>query len=274
MENEQLARFCESILKPVCLKYIQTWLQTATKDEIKGLKVVQAIVKHKGQKRFKTQEKVERFDIDQAKTDIRRRTMTSYYTSQYSSMSPARSHVSEILKYKKLSELNYSQILQHQVLQFIENWLHLDDEASFKDLMITFLQGLHSVCKINENMPVTSNQETFHWFSKDEKARMNFPISVKNTQTKFYERKKSRSVVAEDPKLSLNKTFYEPKFYQERMVRKMRGSGDFINWVYEQNASMYQQSFASKINNNPAEKAKPANSSTVIRVLPVSSINK
>jgi hypothetical protein len=248
-------------------------LQTATKDEIKGLKVVQAIVKHKGQKRFKTQEKVERYDIDQARSDIRRRTMTSFYTSQFSSMSPDRHHVSEILKYKRLPELNYSQILQPQALQCIENWLKLDDDPSFKDLLITFLQGMHSVCKINENLPVTSNQETFHWFSKDEKERMNFPISVKSTTNKFFSKAKSRSVVAEQVKPDMNRSFYEPKFYQDRMVRKMRGSGDFINWVYDQNASMYQQSFASKINKIPTEKAKPANSSTVIRVLPKTSLN-
>lgn len=273
MDNSQLAPFLESIVKAYCSKYISTWLQTATNDEIKGLKVVQAIIKHKGQKRFKVHEKQERFDIDQAKNDVRRRTMTSFYTSHYSSASPSHSHISEILKYKKLSELPYSQILTPTALQLIENWVKLDDDAKFKDLLLTFLQGVNSVCKINGNLPVTSNQDTFQWFSKEEKERMNFPVTVRNTKVQFFDRKKSHSLVSEQKDLIPLKTFYEPKFYQDRMVRKMRGSGDFINWVYDQNGSIYQHSFASRTNKIPTEKAVPANSSTVIRVLPKASVS-
>lgn len=271
MVDSQLTSFAESILKANCAKYLPTWLQTATKDEIKGLKVAQAVIKHKGQKRFKKHEKPERYDIDQAHQDIRRRTMTSYYTSQYSSVSP-NNHISEILKYKKLSELPYSQVLQPTSLSHLENWLKLDDDPKFKDLLLNFLQGINSVSKINENLPVTSNQETFYSFSKDEKARMNFPVTVKSTEVKFFEKKKSHSVVSDQNRDRPMKTFYEPKFYQERMVRKMRGSGDFINWVYDQNASMYQHSFATRTNKIPTEKAKPANSSTIIRVLPKTSV--
>lgn len=272
MDNSNFIPFLESILKPPCCRFINTWLQTATKDEIKGLKIIQAIVKHKGQKRFKKHEKQERFDIEQARQDVRRRTMTSFYSSHYGSASPSNHHMSEILKYKRLSELPYSQVLQAGVLSVVENWLKLDDDQKFKDLLLTFLQAMNSVCKINENLPVTSNQDTFQWFSKEEKERMNFPITVKNTKVQFFDRKKSHSLVNEMNTTTQIRTFYEPKFYQERMVRKMRGSGDFINWVYDQNASIYQHSFASKINKVPTEKAVPANSSTVIRVLPKASL--
>ena len=56
------------------------------------------------------------------------------------------------------------------------------------------------------------------------------------------------------------------------MIKKMRGSGDFINWVYDKNYSIYQNNYASKINKIPTTVAKPANSSTVIRVLPINTI--
>ena len=273
--NTELLSAAESIFKPACLSFLKTWLDTATKDELKGLKIIQAVIKHKGKKRFKKHTKTERIDFETAAVDMRRRTMQSYYNTQYSSVSPEKYHVSDILKFRKLSEQKYSQVLKESALQVINQWIALGDDPSFVDSLVLCLQGIHAVVKINENLPVTSNQDNFYWFTKEERSRANVPSSnFSATAPNFHPKKKSSSVVTDEMNSTPLRSFFEPSFYQERMVRKMRGSGDFINWVYDQNSSVYQNSFASKVNKNPNKVAKPANSSTVVRVLPLNSVKR
>ena len=199
--------------------------------------------------------------------------MQSYYSSSYNTSSVEQTASSEILKYKKLSELGYSKVLKDHVLLYVENWILLGDEASYKNLLITCLQGLSSVAKINENMPVTSNQDSFYWFSKEERNRsINLNSTFTTTSPNFFQKERNKSEPTQEKILKPLKSFYEPKFYQDRMIKKMRGSGDFINWVYDKNYSIYQNNYASKINKIPTTVAKPANSSTVIRVLPINTI--
>jgi hypothetical protein len=265
----------ESVFKSSYRKYIDTWIRNASTNEVKGLKVIYAIVKHRGSKRFRVDNKEKKFDLEQAAEDIRRRTMQSYYNSQYSTASPQRIHESEILKYKKLSELHYSQPLREDSLNFLEKWLQLGDDPKFKDLLVLCLQGFHSVAKINENLPVTNNQDSFYWFSKEERARSKNPSSsFTSTVNDFFPKQKTKSISINESIDIPSRSFYEPKYYQERMKRKMMGSGNFINWVYDKNSSIYQNYFAGKVNKNPAQVAKPANSSTVIRVLPISNVNR
>ncbi|OMJ77074.1 hypothetical protein SteCoe_23426 [Stentor coeruleus] len=280
-EKSHLKPVSETLFKPCYWQYIEPWLQTATKSEIKGLKILQAIAKHKGNKRFKIYEKPQQNDYESAAVDLRRKTMQSYYTTQYSSLSPERTyertHESEILNFKRLSELKYSSVLKDHILSLTEKWISLDDDIKYRDLIIITLQGFHSVCKINENVPVTTSQDTFYWFSTEERHRNNFPISTLNmTSRNFKSIPKRRNSVGIESKGPLEpmKSFFEPKYFQERMTRKMRGSGDFVTWIYDKNMSMYQNAFASKINNCPAQVAKPANSSTIIRVLPIENLNR
>ena len=153
--------------------------------------------------------------------------------------------------------------------------MELKDDQSFMDLLIACLQGFYAVVKINKNALATNNQDNFHWFSKEERSRANIPVSPLNvTAPVFFPKRHSGSVPPEGSLDKPMRSFYEPKYFQERMTRKMRGSGDFINWIHDKSFSMYQNSFASRINNNPTQVAKPANSSTVIRVLPINSINR
>lgn len=278
-EKSHLKPAAESLFKPCFWQYIEPWLQTATRFEIKGLKVLQAIAKHKGTKRFKMYEKPQRNDYESAAVDIRRKTMQSYYTTQYSSLSPdrnhERTHESEILNFKRLSELKYSSVLKDHILSLAEKWIALGDDIKYRDLIIISLQGFHSVCKINENVPVTTSQDSFYWFSAEERQRNNFPTTTLNMTSKNFKpaskRRNSVSIESKGP-LEPMRSFFEPKYYQERMTRKMRGSGDFVTWIYDKNSSMYQNAFASKINNCPAQVAKPANSSTIIRVLPIENL--
>lgn len=271
-----LKSIAENLFKPCYYQYIQPWLESATKAEIKGLKVLQSIIKHKGTKRFKPYEKPKRNDYNTVEADMRHRTMQSYYTSQYSSLSPERTHESEILNYKRFPELKYATVLKDHNISIVEKWIALNDDIQFRDLMIICLQGFNSVCKINENMPVTTTQDNFYWYSKEERSRSNLPISIAKVASPGFKTTprthKSSSVEMKTQEIS--RSFIEPKYFQDKMIRKMRGSGDFVSWVYDKNSSMYQNAFASRINNCPAQVSKPLNSSTIIRILPIDKVNR
>ncbi|OMJ71673.1 hypothetical protein SteCoe_30041 [Stentor coeruleus] len=202
--------------------------------------------------------------------------MQSYYTSQYSSLSPERTHESEILNYKRFSELKYATVLKDHNISIVEKWIALKDDIQFRDLMIICLQGFNSVCKINENMPITTTKDSFYWYSKDERSRSNLPIYTTNiTSSGFKTTPRAYKSISVEMRLpEMPQSFIEPKHFKDKMIRKMRGSGDFVSWVYDKNSSMYQNAFATRINNCPAQVAKPLNSSTIIRILPIDNVNR
>ena len=81
--NDELKTMAFEVLLEEYSQYVNVWLSTATKNEIKGLKVVNAVVKHEGKKRFKPRKKAETLNSGNSAEQLRKKYMNSYYNSEY-----------------------------------------------------------------------------------------------------------------------------------------------------------------------------------------------
>lgn len=259
---------CKGVFVGYVHEYLPVWLETATASEIKGVKVIIAVRKHKGLKKFRPQGGETGYIMPFTQEDFRKKTMQSFYGSEFGGDSPLqKTFHCDILKYKKLRELKYSEILTNEAKTCLEHWISLKDSEKYQHLALLCLQGLYSVVKTQKNITLSTTQEAFQ-VVQNEKYRkvLTKPLAkvqYSKTPAVGWKSKTDNIKIINPPE---NKVFYEPAFYQDRMKKIMRGSNYILNWVHDKNVTSYQDNYFSK-SLSKVEKA-PKQSSTVIRILP------
>ncbi|OMJ94480.1 hypothetical protein SteCoe_2388 [Stentor coeruleus] len=249
--------------------FLTLWIDSAKPDEIKGLKVINSVIKHKGKKKFRPLNNPT-FYIPTNEEEIRQRTMTSFYKNDFCSEShqtPTRPH---LLEHQKLSEIKYSEILTREALIYLENWLALKDSQCYLHYMLSCLKGMYSVITIHKPSLITINRQDY------EKFKMQPVLKYRQIYNKTPQRETIKPEIRLKDRPQTNsctpfgnttgKIFYEPAYYQDRMKRIMKGSGDILKWTYEKNVSSYQDNFMGKTLSNMV--AKPFKSSVVVKLLP------
>lgn len=265
--------FTKSIISSQYAKYVDFWLKNATKNEIKGLKVIQSIIKSEGKKRFRHQVlKATTFDLKAAEIEFRKEAMRSNYDREFGMEQLKNISGSAILRFRKLSELAFASILTKEALMYLERWISLKDNEEYQTLMLNGLRGLYSVVKIQQNLPVTQTQESFYWYSEEDQER------VKQSNRKFVQTapnyyKRSRRAVSQSNPAEI--TFEVPKYdrsiSKDRRISGLKGSGDFTSWISNLNTgkvSLYQDSFSTHFSPLRSCHKSDYNTSMAIKVVP------
>ena len=255
-----------------CHDYLEIWLEAATRDEIKGLRVIHAIRKHQGHKKFRPLNRDSSSQFPITEEDFRKKTMQTFYKAEFSGESPLeRVYHCDLLKYKKLNELKYSEILTNDTKIFLERWIALRDSEKYQQLMMTCLQAVYSVVKANNNIPLSTAQEEFKVIGRPRTRKINHSlnkIAVASRTPTIQPKIRPESRIKER---SLNpiphKIFYDPAYYKDRMTKIMRGSNNILKWVSDKNISSYQDNYFSKTICQK-QSPNPLLSSTVIKLLP------
>jgi hypothetical protein len=267
--NEDLKQASKLILKAEYLKFFDIWASTATKNELKGLKVIKAILKHQGKKRFKPKKQSEDQDIINTAEEIRKKYMKSYYKSEYCSNSILNNPETDILKYKNLNELKSSEVLNKDALAQLESWLGLGDDKYYQALMLAFLRGVYSVSRTQAYVPVSSHRDNFNWRTSSRNRSVMSTKDSKPVQS-LSVKTRAKSIEA-DLQTKPAPIQYNPIGHKLRNLQDLKGNGGITNWISNipaNNTSLYQDSFTTQSLANQKQPKKDLNTSMVFKLIP------
>jgi hypothetical protein len=271
MDGQRLAHFLEIsklVFKESLHQYLLSFLQLAKPDELKGLQVFHSVIKHKGRKRFRPTSN-SRPTFSSTEKDLRTKTMMSFYTVDFCAQQREKQQHAEILRYRTLSQLAYAELLSREALVYGEKWIALGDEPKFQHYMLECLKGFACVIKIQSEVRMSTKQEDYSMTPLVRPVKVQHEIrgnrrGVATSQEVNRRRTESRREKEEDRS---GKIFYEPSYYQDRMKKIMRGTGNILKWVHEKNISSYQDNYYTKGMGN-TQPVKPFKSSTVVKLMP------
>lgn len=143
----------QKIIQPQYLEHFADWEKFANEKERKGLKLVASIYKHKGLKKFRADppskqlesfQKSNTIDYKKAEELYRKNQITSSYSSEFGSAVKESKPQTNIFRYQKCSETEFKNVLTKLTVQFLDNWIELQDEAEFQDLVLLCLRSLNA----------------------------------------------------------------------------------------------------------------------------------
>ncbi|EAS07781.2 hypothetical protein TTHERM_00525130 (macronuclear) [Tetrahymena thermophila SB210] len=159
------------IIKPEYIKYYSDWIHTANEKEARGLQLLGAIYKHKGSKKFRAKppsvqlqqlHAQQEFDFQKAEEMYRKSQITSSYGQEFGYLQKDLKPTQNVFKYKKCSDLPFAKPLSDLAKLFIDNWIELNDELEFQELVLACLRSLHSRC-IAQEVPKTEMKTKYEW---------------------------------------------------------------------------------------------------------------
>ncbi|CAD8162623.1 unnamed protein product [Paramecium pentaurelia] len=142
-----------NIIKPEYLNYYKDWIYIASEKEARGLQLIGAIYKHKGRKLFRAkpptiqlQELTDQQELDFKKAEeMHRKNQTSTtYGTEFGYLQKLLKPQNNVFKFKKCSELEFAQPLNDLAKLFLDNWIEMNDELEFQELVLNCLRALFS----------------------------------------------------------------------------------------------------------------------------------
>lgn len=256
-----------SVLTSKVAPYSDSFLASATKNEIKGLKIISSICKHEGRKKFRPRVSQNDSVLDTTLDNLKKKYLKSNYNSEFCKESGPET---DIFKYKKLNELKCSEVLNGKCLEYVERWLGLKDDIYYQDHLLMFLRGIYSVYKSEESIPTSMHRESYSWVRAHRaSASPNKLVPLSKLKTPV-QSKRSES-------LSLSKPVHNPSSSrvspQLQALKALRGNGELTSWisnVHSKHTSQYQETYV-PIFHKPSQQTKSNfHTSVVCRLLPSS----
>jgi hypothetical protein len=247
----QLHDHLRNIVKPEFLPSLASWTSTATRDEVKGLKIMDAICKYKGAKRFRIKPTTARRvvpSLRELEEQMRRKQLQSTYVAEFAASKPD-SLKPAILRLRKLSDLPCSSVLSSVALRFLETWLELEDDVSYQELVLVSLRSIAATVNASRQA-VSEQKKQFVWIDP---SRGFSPQRVSHVAAPT----RSKSSRLTRPQLSsptkADTSFDSKVFTKEDQDRRKRilikGSGAITSWVGapQHSATAYQDSYVTHI---------------------------
>lgn len=238
-----------TVARPEYFGQLREWLDTATKQELKGLNVIRAVWKHKGHKRFKPRRQCSLPKLHQRRGSLYQEEFKGSTNDVF------------ILSHRKLKDLPASQVLTPAALTILEDWNSLHDDRYYRNLMLTCLRGMAAVCACY-SPPVTEHKANFVWKSIPKMTRASDVRyrSISQTDTRATDNL-AAAYVSQSPS--------KPVFKLHRPAWT-KGNGDILAMPGTiKSTSNYQDSFAAYYNLVPsASAARFASSVALTRMIP------
>jgi len=234
----------------------EDWLKGANKDEKKGLKLIGAIYRHKGKKRFRNEGDETRNSargIKSAASELRKRQLMSTYESSFSGPR-AQSIQTIIFDYKKLADLECSWVLTKVAVMFIQNWLDLKDSKNYQELILGCLRSLSAI--LRKSKAATENANAFNWKdpSKNYKSQRTDHLNsaVMGIRSSSANRPWIRPQTTPTADRNAKASVLTKEDLMKRKQALIKGSGQIGKWVVSPSnphVSHYQQTFTTHFHN-------------------------
>ena len=140
LSNEELTNLLKQLIDPKYQKNISDWLYYAKPNEKKGLYILSKVIKHRGEKIFKTQltkSKEDKYDInkltmDEAFKRYQSKKYQSSYQDFYGGAVDEKFQYNNIFQYKNFQHLNYAEFIKREYYNFIQNWIKIEKRATIR----------------------------------------------------------------------------------------------------------------------------------------------
>lgn len=170
---------------------LEEWLAQATLQDMKGLRIISAVLKHKGQKKFRTlrpdmaasqpsivsnMNKTNKMPLEELlmkiksnNKDLLQKARLEYsrekFKSNYGIFFGRKPDLTDykdmnILKFKKFSELKSSKIFNKKTLEFLDKWQEIKEHPDYLGMALYTMKALFTYFKICE--PNTTTQRAIH----------------------------------------------------------------------------------------------------------------
>jgi hypothetical protein len=276
--NTDYAGIIELICGPEYVSAGVSWLKYIGDKEKQGLKIISAVVKHRGQKRFNNKPKesitetankslgvnsffkLTKENLEQYRKEYKQNMFRSQYGIEFGRKETDVADTG-ILKYKKFSELECCKVLNNTSKTFITRWSELGDDKSYISLAILVIKGIYTHWK--QALPSQTVSHILHGpynpceivrGSRMDKVATSFLMSKfskvteapkrPQTTTNLLRRKGKDNIIAAKNKESKQNRGLDD-VTQDRKKFLLRGNGNitgFFNDPYG-NVSSYQAQF-------------------------------
>lgn len=177
MATEELGDIFHRLLRPEVAEKASKWLQTSSANEQKGLRVISAVEKANGQRKFKRRDKTQWLEGEKLNTSeaLNRRGLKSTYEMEYQGNSPASGN-SALFSYRKLADLSYSSLLKDHTVEALQRWLDLGDDEGYRHLVLECVRSISAALANNESKRMSEARREYAWKPG---ARLAAPVSAR-----------------------------------------------------------------------------------------------
>lgn len=145
--EEKTTDLLKELLKPELHPNIPKWFYSASKAEKKGLRLIAAIVKNKGSRKFRTRSTTSTLP---ALAELQKPKYETQYSTDFSNIPiTTRSHAA-IFRYRKLADLPCSHVLNPMPLRLLEQWFGLQDDTYYQELVLGTIRSFQAAADMSK----------------------------------------------------------------------------------------------------------------------------
>lgn len=267
MIDNQIENFTQDDLKNILNNIIEDkfkvhcpdWLYYAKPNEKKGLYILSKVIKHKGEKIFKTQltkTKEEESDMnkltfEEAFKRYHKRKNISSYSDFYGGNVDDKYKYNNILKFKEFTNLNYAEMIRSPYHEYIQRWIGLEKSEQYKEWVLDFVRSFLATTRSNRKF-VTHHNEMFKDFKRNDKFTVHAPLLPQGTKVveriPTLEEMRARLNLDKKEEFKINPdTVYNDSLKNLESIKKMKmelinGKKDLLKGIYQSNpSSIYQE---------------------------------
>jgi len=238
---EDLNRVLGVVFLPQYHEAASEWLLTASVPERKGLKMLGAIYKHKGQKKFRT--------VPSTALQTRQ---TSTYEAEFTSEVQSRPSTA-VLSYNRFSTLPCSQILTPVTVRFVESWLLLRDAEGTVSVLLDTLRAIFAYFTSSKR-PTTESKRQYVWNDLNTLPKAHRLDHLTNKSQVSRSASAGRPWVAprsaEPQDTSHRPSAFTAEDLKKRKEAQTKGSGQVATWIVGPSdlLSNYQNTYTTHFN--------------------------
>lgn len=227
MADSDLLKVLSAVLQPELVSKAGKWMSGARSKELKGVKLIGAIYKHKGRKKFRRGGDVSMTDtlLSDVTQSISRKAMMSTYDSDFPQVQTS----TALLTSGGFEELPCAKVLNSQAKGYIQNWLSLCDEEEYVQMVLATLRSILA----HVNYSKTRMSEMKQTYTDPKNKLLNKYPSFhhrKCSSTPFYPPQNPPKPQIHRPISQLSQSFSQVDA-KKRRAELYKGSGQVGKWV-------------------------------------------
>ena len=262
LSNDELASLMKQFIDNKYQKNISDWLYFAKPNEKKGLYILSKVIKHRGEKIFKTQltkSKEEKFDVNKLTMDdafrrYQQKKNQTTYQDFFGGNVDQKFQYNNIFQYKNFQHLNYAEFIKKEYYNFVQNWLNIERSEQYKEYVLDFLRSFLATIRSNKKFVTQYTddyQDSKPWDKFKSQAtiieRAQIPVHTTTIEEMQARLELERQEILEKERkagIVFNDQIQNQEETKKRKQELMNGSKNMLKGIYAGNVSSnYQDSY-------------------------------
>ena len=262
LSNDELASLMNQFIDNKYQKNISDWLYFAKPNEKKGLYILSKVIKHRGEKIFKTQltkSKEEKFDVNKLTMDdafrrYQQKKNQTTYQDFFGGNVDQKFQYNNIFQYKNFQHLNYAEFIKKEYYNFVQNWLNIERSEQYKEYVLDFLRSFLATIRSNKKFVTQYTddyQDSKPWDKFKSQAtiieRAQVPVHTTTIEEMQARLELERQEILEKERkagIVFNDQIQNQEETKKRKQELMNGSKNMLKGIYAGNVSSnYQDSY-------------------------------